>query len=159
MPDLDIFYRKYYDKHLKTISRILYKDHDAAKDIVQEAYCKAVKYQDVYDKDRASLHTWFNKILFNTLRDFQKTHKKGNVIVDRDIDELSQEDHLNLDRETYATFEDKIDSIRNLSHRRIVVLHYIVGYSCREVAYMENTTVNNVTTICSRFRTSIKEGD
>ena len=155
--DLEQFYRDNHEKHINIIAKIIGRDVHTAEDVVQDAYAKAFKYKDTYNPKFGKVNTWFNRILFNTLRDYQRKYKQNLKVVNRFIDEVSEEDQLVEFHEAPPSFEECLDDMSNTKHRKIVVLHYILGYTCREVASAEQTTVQNVTTICSRFRARLRE--
>lgn len=156
MQNLDIFYRKNRDRHLKTINRIIYSSRETAEDIVQEAYLKAYKYKDTYDSNRSEFNTWFNKILFNTLRGYQKDFKNQPKMVDIDVDLCVDEDEQDFKHTSSKSLEESIDNIKNKKHKKFLILYYLLGYSAREIAETEGTTVTNITTICNRFKKTLE---
>lgn len=149
MASLDIFARKNFGRHVKTIFRIIHNYEDA-EDVVQEAYLKATDNMDQYDPDRGSFNTWFNKILFSTLKDMQRKHQKELSFVDFNVElcEDENEPRFDLGRE----YNRRLLSITNTFHRQVLVLYYELGYSAKEIAQMLDTSVTNVTTICNRFK-------
>lgn len=156
MQNLDIYFRKNHDRHLKTINKILYSSRETAEDIVQEAYLKAYKYMDTYDPERSEFNTWFNKILFNTLRDYQRDFKNAPEMVDLDVNMCIDDNKYDFNLDTHKSLEESIDRIKNKRHRKFLILYYILGYSAREIAETEDTTVTNITTICSRFKQTLE---
>lgn len=44
-------------------------DHDAASDVVQQTFCRAIEHLDTY-RGEAALYTWFCQICRNTLTDY-----------------------------------------------------------------------------------------
>lgn len=155
MPNLDIFFRKNRERHLKTINKILYGNRETSEDVVQEAYYKAYKYIDTYQPERSSFNTWFNKILFNTLRDYQREFKNTPQQVDMDVEFCIDGDQYEFNLNSSKSIEELIDKTKNQKHRKYLVLYYILGYSAREIAETEGTTVTNITTICNRFRKKV----
>lgn len=156
MPDLEIFARKFYAQHLKTISKILYHSPETAEDVVQEAYLRAHKNLNKYDESKGSLQTWFNKILFSTLHDYQRNYQKSIDIADFDVEWCIDDSVYDFNVNTSSSLEEKIDSVHNERHRKILVLFYVLGYSAKEIADIGGGTVTNVTTICSRFKRSVE---
>jgi RNA polymerase sigma-70 factor (ECF subfamily) len=56
-------------------------DHDAATDIVQQTFCRAVERLDGY-RGEAALYTWFHQICRNTLMDYYRyTSRRAHVVV------------------------------------------------------------------------------
>lgn len=156
--DLGNFFKNNYERHLKMIGKILYKDPDTVQDVVQEAYARAVKYQRSYDESRSSVNTWFNTILFNTLRDFQRQHQSQPDIMDEDVDSHYEEDQFSNVSDHFELIEREISCVKRERNKRILRLYYVLGYSSREISQIEEKmTVTNVTTICNRFRKTLKE--
>lgn len=152
-------YRKNYRVKVKLMSRILRGDLALAEDVVQEAFTRAIKYIHLYDESRGLIDTWFNSILFNTLRDTQK--------IERNQQELHRELKLfdvidSISPEKWPDYKEKIFStiklIQNTRHRRVLELFFIYGYSTTEIAQIEDRmTQSNVTTILMRFRELLKQ--
>jgi RNA polymerase sigma-70 factor, ECF subfamily len=44
-------------------------DHDAASDVVQQTFCRAIEHLDTY-RGEAALYTWFCQVCRNTLTDY-----------------------------------------------------------------------------------------
>lgn len=149
--NIEEFYKQNYKRHVKTISRILRWNKDLAEDVVQEAYTKAFQYEDTYDPARGSFNTWFNRILFNTLRDTQNSFVHTVALHEgMEGDDKSVEYLLFIDGE--------LRYVRNKKHKRVLELFYISGYSSSEIARLVNgVSQTNVTTICNRFKDSIRE--
>lgn len=149
--NLEEFYKQNYKRHVKTISRILKWNKDLAEDVVQEAYTKAFQYADTYDPNRGTYNTWFNRILFNVLRDVQ-----NNFVATVALHEGIEGDEQGIE---YLIFIDnELKYVRNSKHKRILELFYISGYSSTEISRMvTGVSQTNVTTICNRFKDRIKE--
>jgi RNA polymerase sigma factor (sigma-70 family) len=151
MMNLEEFYRSNYNRHVKTISRILHYNKDLAEDVVQEAYTKAFQYTDTYDVTKGSVSTWFNRILFNTLRDTQNSFV-NTVALHEGIEGNEQ------GIEYLVFIDNELKYVRNSKHKRILELFYLSGYSSTEIAKLVGgVSQTNVTTICKRFKDGIKE--
>ena len=56
-------------------------DHEAARDIVQQTFCRAIERLDGY-RGEAALYTWFHQICRNTLMDYYRyTSRRARVVV------------------------------------------------------------------------------
>jgi len=156
MIDFNQFYKDNYEKHKKKIARIINGDTTTAEDIVQEAYMRAWKYRDSYDRKRSGISTWFNTILYNTLRDFQKSFK-DNQEDSGDVDRFYEEENLKSIAVHLPVIEREIKKMKNERIKRVLTLYYILGYTSTEISQVEaDTTVTNVTTICNRFRKKLR---
>lgn len=50
-------------------------DHEAARDVVQQTFCKAIERLDSY-RGEAALYTWFCQVCRNTLIDYQRVMQR-----------------------------------------------------------------------------------
>ena len=56
-------------------------DHDAARDIVQQTFCRAIEQLGSY-RGEAALFTWFYQICRNTLMDYYRyTSRRARIVV------------------------------------------------------------------------------
>lgn len=140
--------------HVKMMTRILNGDWAAAEDVVQEAYARALQYFPTYDPERGPIIPWFNRILFNSLRDIQREYKSRPT---ESSDDIGEEEVLNgvvLPDNVVEIIQD----VKNEKHQRILYLFYVLGYNSREITEIEDeVTQTNVTTVVSRFRDSFVE--
>lgn len=152
-------YKKVYPIKLKKITKLLKGDTALAEDVVQEAFTRAIKYIHLFNEERGSIETWFNAILFNTMRDIQKQ--------ERHVAELNKEIHFYdlldpakplITPEYLVDIYKYIQNISNRRHRSVLELFFIYGYSSKEISKIEsNMTQSNVTTIVMRFREQLKK--
>lgn len=158
--EIEALFRKNRRYYVQVMSSILRGDWGAAEDVVQEAFCRALYYQDSFDKRRAKLATWFNKILFNALRDVQKEGRitPAPLNLDYSSEDLFEEMDLKETVEFHNHLSERIGEVRNDYHQRILILFFINGYTSREISEVEEkTSVSNVTTIVGRFRLAMLE--
>lgn len=150
MHPIEELYPRVLLQKTKLMARILGGDWHAGEDVVQEAFLRAWKFFKMYDKDRATLETWFNGILFNALRDHQRESRGVKLVSHEDV---SQEELILPESRTHEDIQRVIDKVPNEDHRYILHLFYIKGYTSREISYVvPKTTQTNVTTIATRFR-------
>ena len=154
MYEITELYSDVYNPKVKMITRILHGDYSAAEDIVQEAFTRALKFYPSFDPEVGSLHAWFNGILFNSLRDYQK-EKRGEIIsICKDVNPEEVISGLEVDR---TLLHKMINDTKNLKHKRVLELFFILGYTSTEISQIEDgISQSNVTTIVNRFRESIK---
>lgn len=153
MKQLEEMYTQTKDGHVKMMSRILKGDYAAAEDVVQEAYCRALAYWGSYDPKRGPMKPWFNRILFNALRDIQREYNNRPT---EDSEAFSAEDILPNPTHSYDNIIELIDTCHNTDHQRILYLFFVLGYNSREISQIEDKmTQTNVTTILNRFKDSL----
>ena len=154
--ELERFYTKNYKKFVNKVFCKVGRNYDIAEDVVQESFCRAIRFQTSYNPKRGNYEQWFNRILFNTLKDFQRKHK-NNL---EDCEDLTSFEVLGIDCDRVSPEKKRIiaDSIRkipNRKHRVVLELFFILGYSCREICMVEyDMSITNVTTIVKRFNDS-----
>ena len=155
---LGAFFKNNYERHLKTINKILHNT-EASEDVVQEAYYRACKYEQSYDSTRSSFNTWFNKILFNSLRDYQRSDKDSGVDHDADVELEIEVVSPSKTLENLHLIEQEISRFgRKGKNRRILELFYLKGYSSYEISQIEeDVSVSNVTSINHLFKRKLED--
>lgn len=149
MKQIEQLYTETKNGHIKLMSRILGGDMSTAEDVVQEAFCRALQYWPSYDPKRGPLKPWFNRIMFNALRDIQQEY---NNRPKEDCEGISLEDVLSSNS-LPETVVESIESVENDSHQRVLYLFYVLGYNSREISQIEEKmSQTNVTTIVNRFK-------
>lgn len=153
MQELIDLYKEKYTLKVKQICRILNGDWAAAEDVVQEGFTRALAYKNSYNPDRGSLETWFNKILFNALRDVQN-EMRGRPLKDEGISaqDLFGEEDLLKRPYFWRLLKEKISEVKNAKHKQILELFFLMGYRSSEIAEIEWVTQTNVTTVVNRFK-------
>lgn len=153
MDKLEELYNNTSRGHIKMMTRILNGDWAAAEDVVQEAYTRAISYYSSYDSNRGSLTPWFNRILFNALRDIQREYK---AVAQHSVkEEFSIEDVI-TSADQLDSIVSNIEEVVNEKHQRVLYLFYVLGYNSREIAEIEDDiTQSNVTTIVARFKETL----
>lgn len=156
MHPIETLYMKQYGPAVGMMYRMT-KDYAAAEDVVQEAFCRAWKFFPAYDEEKAKLSTWFNAILFNALRDYQKEMRNGPTPY---TPEISAESFLEdiKDKDIRREFlMESINQMGNPIHRDVVELFFINGYTSTEISQIvPKMTQSNVTTILNRFKEGLK---
>jgi RNA polymerase sigma factor (sigma-70 family) len=152
---IETFYRKAYKDKVTIVSRILRGDRESAEDIVQEAFYRALKFKLSYDPEMGSLDKWFNSIMFNYLREHQKSQKNSPesgatcISAENILNELG----IEKKRENQEQIDLAINSVKNLTHRRVLRLFFVLGYTSTEISQIElDISQTNVTTIVNRFK-------
>ncbi len=138
------------------IGRIMRGDYAAAEDVVQEAFRRAWQFYPSFDPEIGNLHSWFNSIVFNSLRDIQREMRGQPSTSDKDI---SWEDVLTDVTQKKEDLPKFISEVKNKKHQQVLYLFFILGYTSTEISEIEEgITVSNVTTIINRFKEALKNG-
>jgi len=154
MDKIESFYRENYKRQVKKMGYILNGDISASEDIVQEAYRRATKYITSYRENKSSFKTWFNSILYNSLRDWQRQDRdKG--IVKRPLSEEMPEELPYIESDEYrGLVKQEVEGLMGDERvRTVLYLWYVLGYSAKEISEVVNSmTITNVTTLANRFK-------
>jgi len=124
------------------------KSFETAEELVQEAFLKAFNKISQYDPAKGTMKSWFNSILFSVMWNYKRQQKRIPYTVD-------VADYL--DCEDFAYYEDTcletiLDSVKNIKHRRVLVLHLVLGYSLEEISVLMKEHQGNVRKIIQRYR-------
>ncbi len=128
--------------YIKVAYSILYDEEDA-KDVLQEAYCEALKHiKDL--RDYNSFDIWFYKILINKCKQMYKKAKYRTKQLP--IDESTPPTDAMFSK---TRIDEKIilkDIIFNLSneHREIIILKYFQGFSLKEISEITDLPLGTV---------------
>lgn len=155
MHEVEKLYIKTKKAKEKLMSRILRGDYSAAEDVVQEAFTRAWQFYPSFNPNIGTLDTWFNSILFNSLRDYQR-EMRGEPA--SQACEICPEDIITSNKLDPVVLVAKIEQVTNHKHRRVLDLFFVMGYTSKEISQIEEgISVSNVTTIVNRFRKEICE--
>lgn len=155
MNNIEEFYRDNYNRLVNTILRKVGGHRDIAEDVVQESFTRAVKFYPAFNPELGDFSSWFNSIMYNTLRDVQRLNKTVIMETPQDISILDvlEVDSLDLSPTLRSTIIDAIEKTKNEKHKRILSLFFITGYTSKEISIMETgVSQSNVTTIVMRFK-------
>lgn len=158
MHEIEKLYREVHSPSVKMMSRILRGDWHGGEDVVQEAFIRAWKFYPSFDSEKGKIQTWFNGILFNSLRDYQKSARFGpqTEAEDFSVEDILNELNLNNFEEKRKFLAQKIDWVQNPVHKEVLYLFFMLGYTSKEVSQIvSKMTQTNVTTIVTRFKERI----
>lgn len=120
--------------------------HDAAMDISQEAFIRAYRNFNRFDK-RKNFFTWYYKILKNLCLNFIRDNKRKNeeVLLEyrTEADEENQPQQ-SLEREEMKKLLQKAISELEFSDREIIILKEFEEHSYNEISEMLNIPVGTV---------------
>ncbi len=144
-------------------------DHEAAREVVQQTFCKAIERLDSY-RGEAALYTWFCQVCRNTLIDYQRAmNRQARTVVlleDQpnvraileafvapavDQPDLSawQQDVRRLVQATVDTLPDH--------YSEILEWKYVDGLSVEDIARQLNVGAKAAESLLMRARTAFRE--
>lgn len=149
----ELLYKKYSRKMMGVCFGYT-KDHDAAKDLLQESFIKVFDKIKNYNND-GSLEGWIRRIVVNTAIDYYRKVSKLYVSnIENEKTELV--DNLILDQ---FNNEDLLMLIRKLpeGYRIVFNLNVIEGYTHEEIAEKLGITESTSRSQLSRARKLLQE--
>ena len=150
-----------YYKSVYSLLAYLSRDKHFAEDLTQDTFTSA--WTNIRDyKGRASLKTWLHRIAYNKFLDSERKLKqtsglisgiKGNGIKVQNgsdpLNEITQDEHSRI----------LFDAMQKLGpdEYAVIVLHYIQGFSYREIAEVLNEPAGTVKWRTSRAIEKLRE--
>ena len=118
------------------------------EDAVQEAIFRAWEKRGTL-RNEEFFKSWLIRILLNVCHDMQKRQKRVLPMAEMPEEAVESDDRQNALREALLELDEKL--------RLPVVLHYIDGYSVREIARIMDISENAVKLRMMRGRKRLKE--
>lgn len=142
-------FQKYYEEYMPKIFRYVFSkvgDRELAEDLVSEISLKAYEHFDSYD-EKYPFGGWFYGIARNHLIDHYKRSAKQQH---SSLDEIE-----NLVADSSSPLADTIESMKHAElkaalakldddEKELVTLHYLSGYSYREIGTLFKKEENTV---------------
>lgn len=147
--------KHYKDNYLKLMKRMTFKagTPEAAEDIIQETYYRALKYKDTCKPE--TFDKWINMILYNTLRDY-KREELGRI--EDEFEEQEVEGHPCSEYSDHVMREIvNLINTKSDSHKEILTLHIVQNYSARDISQITEFSHEMSRKVITRFRNELKE--
>jgi RNA polymerase sigma factor (sigma-70 family) len=148
--EIEALYREKSSKQAKALAgRVggLYN----AEDIVQEAYCRALKHCESFDGGKASLEVWLQRIIKRCTYDFKRQELQQGLVRDEMEKDEPFEDFRGLGISTMKEVVGEIDG-RPEAHQQVLRLTFIKGYRPREIAEIVEEGSRGIEHILRRFK-------
>lgn len=151
--DIEIHYR---ENRGKLVKKLIFRagSEEAAEDIVQEAYYRALKYFGSFNQTE-NFNKWFSTILNNSLREY-KNVEKGHT-----NDEFEEEEAEGTPCPSYPNhiIRDIFKLIETKSNvqKEVLSLHFKQEYSPIDISRITDYSYANCHQIIQRFRNELKQ--
>lgn len=144
---------KYQDRIFTIVVRSIQHPEDA-KDITQNVFINAYSHLKKF-RQECSFQTWLYRIALNQIQNYWRNKKNRPVIAESEQLQSTSEKNENTVRE-FSDALQKFDSEESkqtikellsflpLEQRQLFVFHYVMGYSCQEIAEILKTSASNV---------------
>lgn len=169
----DNAFRELFDSFFPRLYRFaiarLDGDADAASDVVQQTFCKAIQRLDTY-RGEAALYTWFCQVCRNVIVDYCRAmnRRRETVVLFEDsvnvraiIDSLSgpatdQPELSGWQRDVGRLVQATIDALPD-RYGRILEWKYIDGLAVKEIAGKLELSSKAAESLLTRARTAFRE--
>lgn len=154
--ELEQFYKQNFNMLCKTVAGRIGGMYNA-EDVVQEAFARALTYQETFDVDKSELATWFSRILHRAMYDFKRQELRQGMA--RDSQDEEEPVYIYPVKENLTMQEIKwdIQKIKNPDHREVIWLTYVKHYRPREISEVMDITASNINLILNRFKREVVE--
>lgn len=127
--DLEELFRRFWPRAYRAAYLIVH-DHAAAEDIAQEAFVRAVRHLDQFDR-RRPFAPWLGAIVVNRAIDWARARTARHENLNESIEPTATRDSP---AEAYS--QEVLAALAALSpeHRAVVVLRYVLEYTPGEIA-------------------------
>src|SRR3972149_7707806 len=122
-----------------------------AEDVVQDAFERALRYNRSFEPDKQLLGAWFNTILSNALRDFQRSERLMGMSVEyvEEMDEAAP--MLEWEGNMLDIVQDEIKA-RSVFVRQALFLYFFKQYKPREIAQILDISSNYISVCVNQFK-------
>ena len=142
-PAFEQLVKQYQYRVLRTIVSII-SDEQAARDVAQDTFLAA--WRDLPKlKEKQKFGRWLNQVAISSSRLWlrnQRKHQENTVSLDENAAVLTQELRYQQGKLRQQVW-DAIDGL-SADYREAVILHYISGYSYKEISEMLSVPVSTV---------------
>lgn len=150
---LEEFYKAERDNLLRRLSYGA-GSPEAAEDVLQEAFLRALVYQATFDSTKKELGAWFSTILKNTLRDFKRAEWLFGMGEEFNEDLYDpQEMPINeseLVKRIYELVDEKEDH-----HQEILLLYFDKHYSHIDIHNITGIKHATIRQVVGRFKAEV----
>lgn len=147
--------KHYIENRARYVKRLMFRagTHEAAEDIIQEAYYRALKYAKSCLPDQ--FDRWFSTIVNNCLREY-KNQEQGHSVdefVEDEADGLQCPHYSNhIMKEVY-----ELISTKSVTQQDVLNLYFQYEYSPKDISAITDYTYSKCHQIILRFRNELKE--
>jgi len=126
-----------------------------AEDIVMDAFRKATEYWGSFNSELSSINGWFERILKNSLKSYQKEKFMKHMDGDSEM-EIPVEDKY-IQNITADRIRDQIEALPSDDRREVCNMFFVLGYSYKEIESVLNISVRNARYYVDEFKKLVRE--
>jgi len=154
MDKLEQFFKEEYDTLVGRIN-FRVRNMDDAEDIVMDAFRKAVEYWSSFDPTHKEIGAWFNTIMNNSHKTFQKEKFMKHIEMEHDID-IPVEDNYDV-KDIAEKIKEEFSSSDNLEIRDALHLFFVLGYNYKDIQTVTGISVRNARFYVDEFKKEMRD--
>lgn len=147
------FFKSEYHQLVKRVN-FRVRNIDDAEDIVMDAFRKAVEYKASYSPNTQEFGAWFNTIMNNSVRTFQKEKFMKHIEVEEDADipvdttyeEVDLAEHILAEMDAYPLYV-----------KEVLRLFLLMGHNYGEIEQITGTSIRNARYFVDEFKNKMRE--
>lgn len=151
---LEELYRTNRDLYVKKYAIKTGSTHDS-EDIIQEAFMRAWKYLQDGGQVNGELNLWFSSVLHNSWRDFMRDKRDGGLVREEYYKEEEEQSNIDLEQNRYLVM--KLLEGKTGNQHEVLRLHYVLGYSPKEINKYVDIGSGAIRNYLSQFRKEVQE--
>ena len=151
----DLIEKHFKESRLRVIKRLTFKagSPEAAEDILQEAYYRALKYSNSYDG--RAFDNWFSRIINSCFMDYKRQENGLST------EELTDDDVVIINCPSYPNHImkevfDLIDT-KSVVQVEVLTMHFKYEYAAIDISKITEYSYTQCHKIISRFREELRQ--
>lgn len=148
------FFRKEYNTLVKRVN-FRVRNIDDAEDIVMDAFRKAVEYKGSYSPHTQEFGAWFNTIMNNSVRTFQKEKFMKHIEVEEEWDIPVDEPYEKIDMAEHILAD--MNAYQNETVKEVLRLFLVMGYNYAEIEQVTGVSIRNARYYVDEFKKRMQE--
>jgi RNA polymerase sigma factor (sigma-70 family) len=152
-----LIHEHYLENHGKLVHKLQYRAGTIwnAEDVVQEAYCRALKYKGTYGVQEQDFGAWINKIINNALRTAQAAERRMGMSVEYNEDMDEMVDMLEWEEDMIKVVTNEMDK-KSSAVRQVLYLYFFSQYKPREISQVLDISNGYIRTTVKEFKNQLK---
>lgn len=149
----------FYNKERKTLlKRLAYRagTPEGAEDVLQTSFANALQYCDSFDPTHKDIGAWFNTIMNNALRLYQRDERNCGAALELDEELIETEPMSETNPDTVKRIQAEIAKC-DVPTRDILHLHFNLEYKPREISAVLDVKPKVATDAIYSFKKQMQE--
>lgn len=153
MEKLRHFFAEEYDNLVNRANRRV-RNIDDAEDCVMDAFRKAVEYWNSYNSERQEIGAWYNTILNNSIKTFQREKFMKHIEADNEAEIPFEHSYEN--EELYRKLLEEIEFVESKTRKNVLHLFFVLNYSPLAIEQVLAVPKRNVRYFVSEFKNDMR---